>query len=133
MAATCREIERGDVVRAVAILQFYRLSAGGECQELMSKTDTHDGAGVRFHEFTQVVDSLLTMCRVTRAVADEHAVKVVRNLVDRVVPWETGDTRTAGDERAEDVLFDTAINYSNVAITVARGDVERSLGGYFFD
>lgn len=133
VATTRREIEGGDVVRAIAVLQFYCLSAGGECEKLVSETDAHDGASVRFHELTQVVDSLLTMCRVTRAVTDEHAIKVVRDLVDGVVPREAGDARTTGDERAEDVLFHTAINYSDVAVTVAGGDVERSLGGYLLN
>lgn len=133
VAATCREIEGGDVVRTIAVLQFYRLSAGSEREELVSETNAHDGASVRFHKLTQMVDSLLTMCRVARAVTDEHAIKVVSDLVDGVVPREAGDARTTGDERAEDVLLHATINDGDVAVTVAGGDVERSLGGYFLN
>lgn len=46
VAATCCEVERGDVVRTVAVFQLYRLPAGGECKKLVPKTNTHNGAFV---------------------------------------------------------------------------------------
>lgn len=73
------------------------------------------------------------MRRVTRTVTNEHAVKVVSDLVDGVVPREAGDAGAAGDERAEDILFDAAVNYGDMAVTITGGDVERSLGGYFLN
>lgn len=133
VAAARREVEGGNVVRAIAVLQFYCLSAGSECEKLVPETDAHYGASVRFHELTQMVDRLLTMCRVARAVTDKYAIKVVSDLVNGVVPWEAGDARTTGDERAEDVLLHATINYGDVAVTVAGGDVERSLGGYLLN
>lgn len=55
MAATSREVERWDVVCAVTIFKLDCFCSGSECEKLVSKTDTHYRAGVRLHEFAEVV------------------------------------------------------------------------------
>ena len=87
----------------------------------MTETDAHNGDLRRLHDFTEVVYRVLTMRRVTRAIADENAVETARfcsdciskntitrnslmcNFVNRVVVWESCHTRTAANEASENI------------------------------
>lgn len=43
------------------------------------------------------MNSLLTMGRVTRAVADKHAVEMVSHFLNGIVVGETGDAASSAD------------------------------------
>ena len=116
VAAAGGEIERGDVVRAVAVLELHGLCTCGEREELVPETDAHDGTGVGLHELLEMVDGLLAMGRVAGAVGDEDTIEVMGNLVDGVVPGEARDGCTTRDQRAEDVLLHAAVDDCNVEV-----------------
>lgn len=122
------EVEGGDVVRAVAVLELDGLCAGGERDELVAHADAHDGDLGGLEELAQVVDGLGAVGRVAGSVGDEDAVEVVGDLLDGVVVREAGDAGAAGDEAAEDVLLDTAVDEGNVHVAKGRADVEGCLG-----
>lgn len=127
------EVERGNVVRAVAVLQLDGAGAGGEGEKLVAEADAHDRNGRLLHEAVEVVDSLLAVGGVTGAVGDEDAVEAVGDLVDGVVVGEDGHGGAAGDQAAEDVLLDTAVEEANVEPGVGRLDDEGRLGADLLD
>ena len=133
VALASGEVERGDVVRTVAVLQLDGAGASGEGQELVAEADTHDGDGRGLHEAVEVVDGLLAVGGVTGAVGDEDTIEAVGDLVDGVVVGEDGHGGAAGDKAAEDVLLDTAVEETNVELGVGRLDDEGRLGADLLD
>lgn len=122
------EVERGDVMGTVTILELDRLCASGESNQLVTHAYTHDGDLGRLKELAEVVNGSCAVSWVTGSVGDEDTIEVVCDLVDGVVKGEAGDACTSGNETAEDVLLDTTIDQSNVHVAEGRADVEGSLG-----
>jgi len=105
VAETGGQVESGDVVGSVTVLELDGASADSKSQELVTQTDTHDGNVRGFHKTGKVVNSSLAMGRVTGTVGDEDTVKVLRNLVDGVVVREDGNGSTSADQATKDVLL----------------------------
>ena len=124
VTASSGQIQCGDVVCTIAIFELDRLRACSQREQLMTQADTEDGDLAGLHQLPQMVDCLLAMCRITRAVGDEYTIKVVGNLMDWVVEWEAGNAGATADETAEDVLLDTTIDHSHMASRVGSTDVE---------
>lgn len=133
VALTGGQVQGGDVVGSVAVLHLDGLGANGHGQKLVTETDSHDGDGRALHQAGKVVDSLLAVNWVTGTVGDEDTVEVVGNLMDRVVVGEDGKRGTTADQASEDVLLDTAVDQSNVEISIGRLNHERSLGADALD
>lgn len=133
VALTGGQVEGGNVVGAVAVLQLNGAGAGGQSQKLVAKADAHDGDGRGLHEAAKVVDGLLAMGGVTGAVGDEDTVKVRGNLVDGVVVGEDSDGGTTADKAAHDVFLDTAIDEGDVEVGTGRLDNEGRLGAHALD
>lgn len=57
VAASSGEVKSGNVVGTVSVLQLDCLGTCGQGKKLVSKTDTHDGAGVGFHQLAEMVHS----------------------------------------------------------------------------
>lgn len=127
------QVQGRDVVGSVAVLHLDGLGADGHGQELVAETDSHDGDGRGLHQTGKVVDGLLAVDWVAGAVGDEDTVKVVGNLVDRVVVREDGERSTTADQAAEDVLLDTAVDQSNVEVGIGRLNHKGSLGADALD
>jgi hypothetical protein len=122
------QVQGRDVMSAVSVLELDGSGAGCEGEQLMAETDTHDWDLGGFHEAAQVVDGVLTMSWVAGAVGDEDAVKVVSHFVDGEVIGKDCDTCSSADQASQDVLFDTAVDDSNVHVSALGADVEWSLG-----
>lgn len=133
VALASGQVQGRDVVGSVAVLHLDGLGADGHGQELVAETDSHDGDGRGLHQAGQVVDGLLAVDWVAGAVGDEDTVKVVGNLVDRVVVREDGERSTTADQAAEDVLLDTAVDQSNVEVGIGRLNHKGSLGADALD
>lgn len=128
VALTSSQVESWNVVGTVTVLELDSLRTDCETKQLMTETNSKDWDLGRFHQAGKVVDGLLAMGWVTRAIGDEYTIKVVSNLVDWVVVWEASDGGTTADDTAKDVLLHTAINQSNVEITNIGADMEWSFG-----
>lgn len=124
------EVESRDVVGTVTILELDGLRTSSKSDKLVTHADAHDGDLGSLEQLAEVVDGGCAVSWVTRAVGDEDTVEVVGDLVDGVVEGEAGDAGTAGDETAEDVFLNTAVNQSYVHVAQRRADMEGSLGGY---
>jgi len=129
VAETGGQVESGDVVGSVTVLELDGASADSKSQELVTQTDTHDGNVRGLHKTGKVVNSSLAMGRVTGTVGDEDTVKVLRNLVDGVVVREDGNGSTSADQAAKDVLLNTTVDEGNVERGTGRLNNEGSLGG----
>jgi hypothetical protein len=127
------EVEGGNVVRAVAVLELDGLGAGGKGDELVAHAYAHDGDLGRLEQLAEVVDGRRAMGGITWAVRVEDTVKVVGDLVDGVVEGEAGDAGATGHEAAKDVLLDTAVDESNVHVAEGRADVEGCFSGHTAD
>lgn len=123
------KVKSWDVVSTVTILELDGLCTSSECEQLVTHADAHDGNLGRLDQLSEVVDSLLAVSWVSRAVGNENTIKVVGDLVDRIVVREASDRCTTGNEGAEDVLLDTTIDESHVHVTNGRADMERCLRG----
>ena len=126
-ACTSGQIQSGNVVRSVTVLELNGAGTDSQGQKLVTKADTHDRYVGCLHESCKVIHSLLAMGRVTGSVGDEYAVEAVSDLMDGVLVREDGDSSTSADETSHDVLLDTAINQSNMELCVGWGDHE---GGF---
>lgn len=133
VAATSGQVQGGDVVGTVSVLQLDSSGTGCESQQLVAKTDTHDGDLRGLHELAEMVDSLLAMGWVTGSIGDEYSIEVVGYLVNRVVKREYRNASSTVDQATEDVLLDTAVDHSNVTLGVRSTDVERSLSADLTD
>ena len=127
MAASSSQVQRRDVMCTIAIFELDRLRACSQREQLMTQADTKDGDLAGLHQLAQMVDCLLAMRRITRTVGNEYTIKVVGNLVDRVVEWEAGNAGATADQTAEDVLLDTAIDHSHMAGRIGSTDVKGRL------
>ena len=94
----------------------------------MPQADPHDGNLRAVHELAQMVHGVLAMRGVSRPVGDEDAVKVVRDFVDGVVVGKAGHARAAGDEAAQNVLLDAAVDHGDVHVAVGGRDMEGGFG-----
>lgn len=130
---TSGQVKRRDVVGTVTILELDGLGTNSESKKLVTKANTHDGNRGSLHKLGEVVNSLLAVSGITRAVGNEDAIEVVGNLVDGVVVGEDGDGGATADQAAKDVLLDTAVDQSDVELGVGVGNHEGSLGGHALD
>lgn len=133
VALASGQVERWDVVCAVAVLQLDSAGTNGESEKLVAKTDTHDRDGRFFHQCSKVVDSFLAMGGVTGAVGDEHAIVVLSNLLNRVVVREDRHGGATAGEAAKDILLHTAIEKSDVKLSAWGLNDERGLGANTLD
>ena len=127
------QVEGRNVVSSVTVLELDGSGADGQSEKLVTKTDTHDGDVGGLHEAGKVVDGVLAMGRVTRAVGDEDTIVVLSNLVDGVVVGEDSDGSTSADEASKDVLLDTTVDEGNVKSGTRRLDNKGSLGAHTLD
>lgn len=114
---------------AVAILELDGLGTCSQSNKLVAHAYAHDRDLGRLEQLAEVVHSGRAVSRVTRAIGDEDAVKVVGDLMDGVVEGEASDAGTTGDEAAKDVLLHTAVDQGDVHVTERRADMEGRLGG----
>jgi len=128
MTAASRHVDGRDVVGTVTVLQLDGASASRKSQKLVTQADTEDGDLRGLHQAAKVVGGVLAVGRVTGAVGDEDTIEVVSDLVDGVVEGEHRNTSSAVHEATQDVLLDSTVNHSNMALRVARADVEWRLG-----
>lgn len=127
--ASC-QIQGGDVVSSVTILELDGAGANGQGQKLVAEANSHDGHRRGVHQTSEVVDRVLTVCRVTGTVRDENAVVVIGHLVNRVVVREDGDGGTTADQAADDVLLDTTVDQSDVQVGSGGLNNEGGLGAH---
>jgi hypothetical protein len=133
VALASGQVQGGNVVSSVTVLELNGASTNGKSQKLVAETDSHDGDRRGLHQACKVVDSLLAVGWVTRTVGDEDTVVVLRNLVDGVVVRKDGDGGTAVDQASQNVLLDTTVNESNVEIGTGRLDDKRGFGAHALD
>ena len=133
VALAGEEIKSRNVVSTVAVLHLDGVGAGSNGQQLVAKTDTHDGDLGGGHKLAQVVGGAAAVGGVTRTIGDENTVEVVGRLVDGEVVGNAGDRGATGDDGANDVLLDTTVDETDVGVAVGRGHVEGRLGGNLLD
>jgi len=133
VALAGEEVESRDVVSTVTVLHLDSVSAGSNGQQLVAKTDAHDGNLGGGHQLAEVVGGAAAVGGVTGTVGDEDTVEVVGRLVDREVVRNAGDGGATGDNGANDVLLDTTVDETDVGISVGRWHVEGRLGGNLLD
>lgn len=133
MALASRQVQSGDVVGTVAIFHLDGASARCQGQELVAKANAHDGHRRSLDQARQVVNGVLAVGRVTRAVRDEDAVKVRSDLVDGEIIRQHRHGCSAADKAAQNVLLHAAVDQGNVEGRVGRRHDERSLGAHFLD
>ena len=71
-----------------------------------------------------MVDGILAVRGITGSIGDEDAIKMMSYFMDGIVVGECGNRCATRDKTAENILLDTAINYSNMQVA-ARGDMKR--------
>lgn len=130
VALASGKVQGRDVVSTVAILQLDGLGTSGESNKLMTHAYAHDRDLGSLEQFAKIVHGGVAMSRVTWAVGDEDAIKVVGDLVNGIIKGEAGDTGTTRNKTAQDVLFHTAIDESNMHVAERRAHMERSLSGH---
>jgi hypothetical protein len=133
VALAGEEVESRDVVGAVTVLHLDGVGTGSNGQQLVTKTDAHDGDLGGGHQLAQVVGGAAAVGGVARTVGNEDTVEVVGRLVDREVVGNAGDRSTTGDDGADDVLLDTTVDETDVGVAIGRWDVEGRLRGYLLD
>lgn len=114
MALASSEVQGRDVVCAVAILELDGPGSSGQSQQLVTEADTENGNLGGLHQLSEMIHGVLTMGWVARAVGNEDAIKVVSDLVDRIVEGEASDACTSTHETAENILLDTAVDDRNM-------------------
>lgn len=127
------QIKSRDVVGTVTVLQLDRLGTSGKGNQLVAHTDAHNRDLRSLKQLLEIVHRLCAVSWVTRTVGDEDTVEVVSDLVDRVVVREAGNTGSARDEAAKNVLLDTAVDQCYVHVAERRADMEWCFGGYTTD
>jgi hypothetical protein len=133
VAQASGQVESGNVVSSVTVLELDGASTDSKSQKLVAETNTHDRNVGGFHQTGEIVDSSLAMSRVTGTVGDEDTIEVLRDLVDGVVIGEDCDGSTSADQATKDVLLDTAVDQSNVERGTGGLNNEGSLGGDTLD
>lgn len=109
------QIQSWNVMSPIAVLELDGSSACGKSQQLMSQTNTKDRNLGGLHQFTQMIDSVLTVSWISRPVGDEDTIKVMSHLVNRIVERETSNACASIDQTTKDVLFHTTVDNSNVS------------------
>lgn len=133
VAAARAQVQSGDVVSTVTILELDGASTSGQSKQLVAQANTEDGHLRGLHQATKVVGGLLAVSWVTGAVGDEDTVEVVGHLVDGVVEGEHRDAGTTADQTTQNVLLDTTVDDGDVALRIGGAHVERSLGADLAD
>lgn len=133
VASSRSQVQRWDVMGTITILELDGSSACGQCEQLMPQADTHDRDLRRVHQFPQVIDRLLAMSWVTRAVGDENSIEVMSDLVDRIVEGECCNACTSADETPEDILLDPTVDHSDMCVGAGGADMEGSFRADFSD
>lgn len=128
VALTSGQVQRRDVVSTVTVLHLDGASTGGQSQKLVAQADTHDWDRRRLNQSGQVVNGVLAMSWVTRAVRDEDTIEVRSDLVDGEIVRQHSHSRSSANQAAEDILLDTAVDQSDVEGGVGCGDDKWSLG-----
>lgn len=108
------QVQSWNVMGPIAVLELDGSSACGKSQQLMSQTDTKDRNLGGLHQFSQMIDSVLTVSWISGSVGDEDTIKVVSHLVNRIVEGKTSNACASTDQTTKDVLFHTTIDNSNV-------------------
>ena len=109
---------------SVSVFEFDRLGAGSEREQLMSETDSEDGFIVDVEESAKIGDSSGTVGWISRAIGQENSIILVCDFLNRVVVRVDSDTSPSSNETSNDILFDSAIDESNIQIRVASLDME---------
>lgn len=133
VALASGQVQGRDVVGTVAVLHLDGARTSCQGQQLVTKANSHDWDGRGLDEAGKVVDGVLAVSWVTRAVGDEDSVEVGRNLVDWEVVRKHRHGRSSADQTSKNVLLDSTVEQSNVEGRVGGGDNERSLGAHFLD
>jgi len=133
VAQASGQVESGNVVSSVTILELDGASTNSKSQKLVSETNTHDRNVGGFHQAGEIVDSSLAMGRVTGTVGDEDTIEVLRDLMDGVIIGKDCDGSTSADQATKDILLDTAVDQSNVERSTGGLNNEGSLGGDTLD
>lgn len=63
----------------------------------------------------------------------KHAVEMVRDLMDGIVPREAGYARPTGNKTTEDILLDTTIDDSDMCIAVGASNMEGGFSRHLLD
>ena len=93
MALAGCQIQGWNVVGSVSVLELDGTCTCCKSKQLVTEANTHDWDLGRFHQSAQVVDGLLAVSWVTRAIRDENTVEVVSNLVDGEIVISPGKMR----------------------------------------
>lgn len=128
-----RQVQSRDVVSTISVLELDCASSSGKGKELMAKANTENWNLRGLHESTQMVDSFLAMRWVTRAIGDEHTVKVVSHLVDGKVIGKDSDTCASSNQTSQDILLDTTVDHCHVHIPILGANVEGGFGADLAD
>ena len=128
MAMSRGQVQSRNIMRTITVLQLDSLCTSGQGKKLMSEANPKYWDLRRLHQLSEVIDRVLTMCRISRPIGEENAIKMVRNLVDGVVIREGSDTRATADQTSQDVFLDTAIDDCYVHVSKPRVDMEWCLG-----
>ena len=93
------------------LLQLVSLASGGDCCQLVTKTDPEnrfDLASILFQIFWEIVDGLRTHGRVTGPIAKEETVKFFGSEI--VIPGDEIHTSATIQEAADLVVLETAVD-----------------------
>lgn len=85
------------------------------------------------HQFLEIMNSVLAMGWIARSVGDENAVKMVSNLVNRIVIWECCHAGTPADQTSKYVFLDAAVDDGDVKIAIGGTDMEGRFGANLVD
>ena len=111
VALTSCQIESGNVVGSVSVLELDGTGTCCKSKQLVTKTDTKDWNLGGFHQSGQVVDSFLAVSWIAGAIGDENTIEVMGNLVDWEIVWEDSGACTTSNQASQDVLLDTAVDH----------------------
>jgi hypothetical protein len=98
VALTGGQIESGNVVGTVSVLELDGAGTRSKSKQLVTKANTHDWELGGFHQSAQMVDSLLAVSWVARTVGDENTVEVVGDLVDGEIVREDSNACTTANQ-----------------------------------
>lgn len=65
---------------------------------------------------------------VTRSIGDEDPIEMMSNLMDRIVIWKNSNAGTSTHQAAKNIFLDTAVDDSNMKISLTRTNMKWSLG-----
>lgn len=124
MALTRSQIQCRDIMRTIPVLELDGPRTCRKSKQLVTEANSKDWDLGGLHQALEMVDSLGAVRRVTWTVGDEDAVEVVGHFVDWEIVREDGYGCTAGDEGAQDVLLDAAVDDCDVGVADRGADVE---------